>query len=195
MRSETMVFDPADSRSYVETTKRPLESSAGAPRARGCPQSVALFVASNHARHFAKVFSKAATDTWPNNTLEQIDWSLQGRYLLARLSRSDFESEKISILTLVFDSASGSLFWPDTLKLFQHHFGRRCAMDVTVEGFTSDDEVAITAKPQEPDLIYESQQLPSCTATATAWAINFRRNELRRLPEGYEPVRYGHLTP
>ena len=186
-----MASGQGDSRSYVETTKRSL----GAGRLVDCRVSVALLLASNHAPQFTTAFSKQATETWPNNTLEQIDWSHQGRYLLARLSQSDFESEKISIETLIVDSASGRLFRPDIFKLFQHHFGRRCAMDVTVDGFTSDDKVAITAKPQEPDSLYESEQLPSCTTTTAAWAIDFRQNELSRLPDGYQPVKYGHLTP
>ncbi|HEX3437196.1 MAG TPA: hypothetical protein VHT24_10560 [Pseudacidobacterium sp.] len=139
------------------------------------------------------MFSQPANEVWGSNDLKQIDWSREGRYLLLELRQADLGGEKTNNGPLVFDSFSNRIFHPDILKLFQSHFHQKCANDTVIDGFTYDDDIVLTATPLEPDPIYESQLLPACLAGRTKWAVNFRENDLRQLPDDYIPLRYSQF--
>jgi len=177
--------------SIAQTFAQLSTRKAGKAPATGCATRSVLYVKTVADRGYKIVFTQAPTEERPGSSIEPIDWSSSGQYLLAKLTTYQFEGEGADRTPLIYDAYSGLIYSPDLLIVLRKHYGRACAANVVPEGFTPDGRVVISVTPVVADETYESlQTLPNCVKRKQSLGLDFQKQSAESLGSSYKVESY-----
>lgn len=181
---------------YAQTFARVPIRKSGRNPAADCAMRSVLFVKNSADKEYKIVFMQAPTEESPGTSLEPVDWSPSGQYLLAKLVTYQFEGEGANRTFIIYDADSGLVYSPDMLSLFKQHYGKACAAEAAAVGFTPDGRVVIAVNPIIPDETYEPlYTLPNCVQRKKVLGLDFRKGKLDLLGSSYHVQRYSVEQP
>jgi hypothetical protein len=180
-RSGTLVSPDQKHRAYAE-----IEATALYPqRPSGysgplCVNNSRLFVAD--AGDFKLRFLQEPADVENGNSLRLIDWSADGRRLLAEITEWQYEQPGVNRSVLLFDSRIGTFQQPDLPHSLAKSYGHDCSMNLRVLGFGAQGAIVLEAQPLSPEE-EEVSGTSSCTKKRTFFELDRATENLVSVPE------------
>jgi hypothetical protein len=199
----------AGSRAYVEVSaiafKPKYQETYTGPL---CENSIRLFLAKDGASDFQVLFDS----TKPKNDcvtiagkawcavkgIRLVDWSKDGRFLLAELLAWEYESDSgITRVPIVYDMSTGEFIRPDVYHFFDQYYWadaskKNCEFDLTTRGFSPESNLILTAT--RPPLSSTYDQI-FCFNGMQTFEFQLETKKIARLPATYKVQRYGIRRP
>ncbi len=157
-----------------------------------CVNTSKLFVARSENDGFTLVFLQEP-DRWHLlNSIELVDWSPHGRYLLFNLFIGQYGSDFGGVVVRLYDAEDG-VFTEEELthEAFSKYIGKDCPAVIRAIGFSPDDKVVLRAGP------YFNEETPdegSCVKKEGFWLLDSHKITVNPLPDGYRVQSYGKFT-
>jgi hypothetical protein len=151
VKGDTLVAPDGKHRSYSE-----VEASALYPqRPSGysgplCVNYSRMFVAGDTG-DFKIRFLQEPADVENGNTLRLVDWSADGRRLLAELAEWQYEQPGATHSVLLYDTRNLTFQQPELGHLLAKTYGHDCSLDFRVLGFTAQSKIALEGNPMSPE--------------------------------------------
>ncbi len=180
-RSSTLVAPDQKHRAYAE-----IEATALYPqRPPGysgplCVNSSRLFIADSG--DFKLRFLQEPADVENGNSLRLVDWSADGRRLLAEIAEWQYEQPGVNRSVLVFDSRFGTFQQPDLVRSLAKTYGHDCSMNLRVLGFGAQGQIVLEAQPLTPEE-EEVSGTSSCAKKRTFFELDRATENLVSVPE------------
>lgn len=180
-RSSTLVAPDQKHRAYAE-----IEATALYPqRPSGysgpmCVNNSSLFVADTG--DFRLRFLQEPADVENGNSLRLVDWSADGRRLLAEIAEWQYEQPGVNRSILVFDSRSGTFQQPDLIRSFAKTYGHDCSMNLRVLGFGAQGQIVLEAQPLTPEE-EEVSGTSTCAKKRTFFELDRATENLVSVPD------------
>jgi hypothetical protein len=178
---------------YQETYTGPL-----------CENSVRLFLAKDGASDFQVLFDSTkpkndcvtiAGEAWcAVKGIRLVDWSKDGRFLLAELLAWEYESDSgITRVPIVYNTSTGEFIRPDVYHFFDQYYWtdaskKNCEFDLTTKGLSPGGDLVLTATRPTPNSTYDQI---FCFNAKQTFEFQLRTNKITRLPDTYKEQRYG----
>jgi hypothetical protein len=182
VKGDVLVAPDGKHRAYAE-----VEASALYPqRPSGysgplCINNSRLYV-SSEAADFKLRFLQEAADVETGNSLRLIDWSSDGRRLLAELTEWQYEQPGVTHSVLIYDSRYGTFQQPDFLHLLAKLYERECAFNFRVLGFATQGAIALEASPLTPEE-EEVSGVSSCAKKKMYFEMDRATESMISIPE------------
>jgi hypothetical protein len=180
-RSGTLLAPDQKHRAYAE-----IEATALYPqRPSGysgplCVNNSRLFVADTG--DFKLRFLQEPADVENGNSLRLVDWSADGRRLLAEIAEWQYEQPGVNRSVLVFDSRFGTFQQPDLARSLAKTFSHDCSMNLRVLGFDTQGQIVLEAQPLTPEE-EEVSGTSSCAKKRTFFELDRATENLVSVPE------------
>ena len=181
VRSSMLVAPDLKHRAYTE-----VEATALYPqRPTGysgplCVNNSRLFVADTG--DFKLRFLQEPADVENGNSLRLVDWSADGRRLLAEIAEWQYEQPGVTRSVLVFDSRFGTFQQPDLVRSLAKTYGHDCSMNLRVLGFGAQGQIVLEAQPLTPEE-EEVSGTSSCAKKRTFFELDRATENLVSVPE------------
>jgi hypothetical protein len=146
-----------------------------------CINNSRLFVTGDNG-DFKLRFMQEPADVENGNSLRVIDWSADGRRLLAELAEWHYEQPDVVHSILLYDSRNGTFQQPEFAQLLGKTYGHDCSLDFRVLGFGLQGKIVLEGNPLSPE-DEEIQGLPSCTKKKTSFELDRATETLVSVPE------------
>jgi hypothetical protein len=182
VKGDVLVSPDGKHRAYAE-----VEASALYPqRPSGyagplCVNNSRLFVAGD-AGDFKIRFLQEPADVENGNSLRLIDWSSDGRRLLAELAEWQYEQPGVAHSILIFDSRNGTFQQPEMAHLLAKTFGHECSLDFRVLGYGLQGKIVLEGDPMTPEE-EEVAGVSSCAKKKTYFELDRATEALVSVPE------------
>ena len=182
VRGDTMITPDGKRRAYAE-----VEASALTPQPNPghgnltCVNNSRVFVAGDTGDYKMRYLQEPA-DIESGNTIRLVDWSSDGRRLLAELAEWQYEQPGATFSILIFDARNGTFQQPDLARALAKAFARECAANVRVLGFTAKGSIALEAQPLTPEE-EEVQGVLSCSRNKSYFEMDRATETLVSLPD------------
>ena len=185
---------------YEETYAGPL-----------CENTVKMFLAKGAASSFQILFDSSLPknncttveggDSCEVNGIQLVDWSKDGRFLLADLVVWVYESDAVLMrVPVIYDVTKSNFMRPDVYHFFDEYYktsffkekpepsAPRCEFELRTEGFSPDGNIIISASrpPEDPDFEQES-----CLDQKQTFLFDLGANKIKVLPSDYKAQHYG----
>jgi hypothetical protein len=182
VKSDVLVAPDGKHRAYAEVEARAL----AAQRANGytgplCINNSRLFVRADSGE-FQLRFLQAPADVETGNSLRLVDWSSDGRRLLAELADWQYEQPGVSQSVLIYDSRYGTFQQPDLPHALVKFYNRECAFNFHVLGFANQGAIALEALPLSPEE-EEVSGLASCAKKKVYFEMDRATENMVSVPE------------
>ncbi len=168
-----------------------------------CENSVKLFLAKDGASDFQVLFDS----TKPTNDcitiagkawcavkgIRLVDWSQDGRFLLAELLAWEYESDSgITRVPIVYDTLTGKFLRPDVYQSFDQYYWsdaskKNCEFDLSTKGFSPEGNLVLTAT--RPPLNSTYDQI-FCFNAKQIFEFRLKTAKITRLPDTYKAQKY-----
>jgi hypothetical protein len=189
---EATAFKPR----YQETYAGPL-----------CKNRVRLFLAIPGASSFKPVLDSNSpkgdcatvegADSCDVKGIELVDWSRDGRFLLADLVLWVYESDALVMrVPVIYNVTKNEFTRPDVYHFFDELYktdffkekpdpaGSRCEFELRAEGFATDGNLILSASRPPDDEVF-------CVDKKQTFQFGLGTNKIERLPFDYKTQRYG----
>ena len=180
-RSSTLVAPDQKHRAYSEVDATALypqrPSGYSGPL---CVNTSRLFVADTG--DFKLRFLQEPADVENGNSLRLVDWSADGRRLLAEIMEWQYEQPGVNRSVLVFDSRIGTFQQPDLPHSLAKTYGHDCSMNLRVLGFGAQEAIVLEAQPLSPEE-EEVSGSSSCAKKRTFFELDRTTENLVSVPE------------
>ena len=182
VKTDVLIAPDGKHRAYAETEATALQPQR-APGYTGplCTNTSRLFV-STESGEFKLKFLQEPADVETGNFLRPIDWSADSRRLLTELSEWQYEQPGASHSVLIYDSRYGTFQQPEFAPLLTKLYGRECAFNFHLLGFSSQGAIALEAQPLTPEE-EEVSGVSSCAKKRTYFEMDRATEDLVSVPE------------
>jgi hypothetical protein len=182
VKSDSLVAPDGKHKAYAE-----VEATALYPqRASGysgplCVNSSRLFVMGDSGE-FKLRFMQEPADVENGNSLRLIDWSADGRRLLAELAEWHYEQPGVMHSILLYDSRYGTFQQPEIAHLLAKTYDHECSLDFRILGFGLQAKIVLEGNPLTPE-DEEIQGVSSCVKKKTYFELDRATETLVAVPE------------
>ena len=182
VKSDTLVAPDGKHKAYGEVEATAL----AAQRVTGysgplCVNNSRLFVSSDTG-DFKLRFMQEPADVENGNNLRLVDWSADGRRLLAELAEWHYEQPGVVHSILLFDSRYGTFQQPEIAHLLAKTYDHDCSLDFRILGFGLQGKIVIEGNPLSPEE-EEIQGVSSCVKKKTYYELDRATETLVSVPE------------
>lgn len=146
-----------------------------------CVNNSRLYIAGDTA-DFKIRFLQEPADVENGNSLRLIDWSSDGRRLLADLAEWQYEQPGVVHSVLIFDSRNGTFQQPEMAHLLAKTFGHDCSLDLHVIGYGLQGKIVLEGVPMTPEE-EEVAGVSSCAKKKTYLELDRATEALVSVPE------------
>jgi hypothetical protein len=182
VKSDVMVSPDGKHRAYAEVEANALypqrPSGYSGPL---CVNNSRLFV-SGDTGDFKVRFLQEPADVENGNSLWLVDWSSDGRRLLAELAEWQYEQPGAVHSVLIFDSRNGTFQQPEMAHLLAKTFGHDCSLDFHVLGYGLQGKIVLEGEPMTPEE-EEVAGVSSCAKKKTYFELDRSTEALVSVPE------------
>ncbi len=146
-----------------------------------CVNNSRLFVGADTAE-FKLRFLQEPADVETGNSLRVLDWSADGRRLLAELAEWQYEQPGATRGILIYDSRNGTFQQPDLTRALAKTYGHECSFNLRVLGFGAQGTIALEGQPLSPE---EEEVLgtSSCAKKKTFFELDRATETMVSVPE------------
>lgn len=127
-------------------------------------------------------FMQEPADVENGNSLRLIDWSADGRRLLAELAEWHYEQPGVVHSVLLFDSRYGTFQQPEVAHLLAKTYDHDCSLDFRILGFGLQGKIVLEGNPLSPEE-EEIQGVSSCVKKKTYFELDRATETLVSVPE------------
>jgi hypothetical protein len=171
LKSEPMVAPDGKHKAYSEVEATALHPQRPAGYSGPlCVNNSHLFVTGDNGE-FKLRFMQEPADVENGNSLRLIDWSSDGRRLLAELAEWQYEQPGVSHSILLYDSRYGTFQQPEFPHLLAKTYDHDCSLDFRVLGFGLQGKIVLEGNPLTPEE-EEIQGLSSCVKKKTYFELD-----------------------
>ncbi len=176
-----------------------------------CENRIKLFLAKGNESSFRVLLDS----NWPKNDcitveggdscdvkgIQLVDWSKDGRFLLADLVLWVYESDALLIrVPIIYDVAKGEFMRPDVYHFLDEYYktsffkekpdpsAPRCEFELRGEGFSRDGNIIVSASRPPDDPSFEQE---FCLDKKQTFLFELGTNKINRLPPNYKVQHYG----
>ena len=180
-----------------------------------CENRVRLFLAIPGASSFQTILDSNSpkgdcvtvegADACDVKGVDLVDWSRDGRFLLADLVLWVYESDALVMrVPVIYNVAKNEFARPDVYRFFDEYYktdffkekpdpaGSRCEFELRAEGFAPDGNLILSASRPPDDPTADEQVF--CVNKKQAFQFELETNKIKRLPFDYKAQRYGTLN-
>jgi hypothetical protein len=185
---------------YQETYPGPL-----------CENTVKLYLAKSRESSFQVLLDTSqpkndciaieGKDSCEVNGIQLLDWSKDGRFLLADLVLWVYESDALVMrVPIIYDMAKSEFARPDVYHFFDEYYKTdafkqksdpdttHCEFELRSEGFAPDGNIVLSASRPPDDPSYDQV---FCLDKNQSFLFDLGTNNLKRLPSSYKAQHYG----
>jgi hypothetical protein len=171
VKSEPMVAPDGKHKAYSEVEATALHPQRPAGYSGPlCVNNSRLFVTGDNGE-FKTRFMQEPADVENGNSLRLIDWSSDGRRLLAELAEWQYEQPGVVHSVLLYDSRYGTFQQPEFPHLLAKTYDHECSLDFRVLGFGLRGKIVLEGNPLTPEE-EEIQGLSSCVKKKTYFELD-----------------------
>jgi hypothetical protein len=140
------------------------------------------------------------SDSCDVNGIQLVDWSKDGRFLLADLVLWVYESDAVLMrVPTIYDVTKSEFIRPDVYHLFDEYYetsffknkpepsAPRCEFELHAEGFSPDGSIILSASTPPEDPSYEQV---SCLDQKQTFVLDLGTNKIKLLPSNYKAQHY-----
>ncbi len=161
-RSDTFIAPDGKHRAYAEVEATALHPQPPAGHTGPiCVNNSRIFVGGETGDYKIRFLQEPA-DVESGNSVRLVDWSSDGRRLLAELVEWQYDQPGATHSVLLYDARNGTFQQPDLARALAKAFGRECAVNFRVLGFGTKGTIALEAQPLTPEE-EEVQGVLSCS--------------------------------
>jgi hypothetical protein len=176
-----------------------------------CENTVKLFVAKDPASKFQVVIDSSspksdcitveARDSCEVKGIHIVDWSKDGRFLLAELVTWVYETDALMMrVPIIYDARKNEFSRSDVYRFFDEYYktdafkekpepsGTHCEFELRTEGFSSDGKIVVSALRPPDDPSYEQV---FCVDQKQTFEFDPETNRIKLLPSGYKAEHFG----
>jgi hypothetical protein len=182
VRGDTLIAPDGKHRAYAEVEANALYPQPPAGRTGPtCVNNSRIFVAGETPDYKIR-FLEEPSDVESGNSLRLVDWSSDGRRLLAELGEWQYDQPGVTHNVVIYDARNGTLQQPELGQALAKSFGRECLVNFRVLGFTAKGAIALEAQPLSPE---EEEVLGtlSCTRKKTYFEMDRSTETLVSVPD------------
>jgi hypothetical protein len=182
VKSETLVAPDGKHKAYAEVEATALHAQRPAGYSGPlCVNNSRLFLTDDNGE-FKLRFLQEPADVENGNTLRPIDWSSDGRRLLAELAEWHYEQPGVVHSVLLFDSRYGTFQQPEVAHLLAKTYDHDCSLDFRILGFGLQGKIVLEGNPLSPEE-EEIQGVSSCVKKKTYFELDRATETLVSVPE------------
>ena len=175
-----------------------------------CENTVKLFVARYPGSNFQTVLDSSSPkndcptvegrDSCEVNGIQIVDWSKDGRFLLAELVTWVYESDALLMrIPIIYDATKNEFLRPDVYRVLDEYYktdafkekpeptGTHCEFDLRTEGFSPDGKIIVSASRPPDDPSYEQV---FCLDRKQTFELDLGANRVKLLPTSYKAERF-----
>jgi hypothetical protein len=171
VRGETLTSPDAKHRAYTEVDAIALypqrPSGYSGPL---CVNNSLLYVAGEN-EEFKIRFLQEPADVENGNSLRLVDWSADGRRLLAELAEWHYEQPGVTHSVILFDARNQTFQQPELAHALTKAYGHDCSLDLHVLGFGPQGKIELEGEPLSPEE-EEVQGVSSCAKKKTYFELD-----------------------
>jgi hypothetical protein len=176
-----------------------------------CENNVKVYLANEGAPSSPIIFDSSVSkddcfpvegrDSCGVKGIQLVDWSRDGRFLLADLVSWVYNSDALLVRApIVYDVSKGEFIRPDVYHFFDDYFktdafkdkpdssGTHCEFELSAEGFSPDGKVVISASRTPDDPNYDQVY---CINEEQTFLFDLETHTIKRLPATYKVQRFG----
>src|SRR6266853_856339 len=169
-----------------------------------CENSIKLFLRKEGASNFQILLDSSlpkndcvtfeGKDSCEVKGIQLVDWSKDGRFLLADLVLWEYESDSgVMRVPIVYDVKEREFIRRDVYHFFDEYYRRdaskeNCEFDLKAEGFSPEGDLILAAK--RPPLSSTYVQV-FCLRKKQTFQFELGTNKIRHLPDNYKVQHYG----
>lgn len=181
VRSDTFIAPDGKHRAYAEVEATALYPQPPAGHTGPiCVNNSRIFV--GETGEYKIRFLQEPADVESGNSVRLVDWSSDGRRLLAELMEWQYDQPGATHSILVYDARNGTFQQPDLIRALGKTFGRECAVNFRVLGFGTKGTIALEAQPLTPEE-EEVQGLLSCSRKMSYFEMDRATETLVGVPD------------
>jgi len=182
VKGDVLVASDGKHRAYAEVEATALYPQRPAGYSGPlCVNNSRLFVAGDPG-DFKIRFLQEPADVENGNSLRLIDWSSDGRRLLAELAEWQYEQPGVVHSVLIFDSRNGTFQQPEMAHLLAKTFGHDCSLDFHVLGYGLQGKIVLEGEPMTPEE-EEVAGVSSCAKKKAYFELDRATEALVSVPE------------
>jgi hypothetical protein len=182
VRGNIFVSPDEKHRAYVEVEATALHPQRPAGYSGPlCVNSSRLYVGGDPGDLKIRFLQEPA-DIENGNALRLVDWSADGRRLLAELSEWQYEQPGQTHSVIIYDSRSGTFQQPDLPRSFAKMYGHECSLNLHVLGFSAQGEIVMEGQPLTPEE-EEVSGTSSCAKKRVFFEMDRATENLVSVPE------------
>lgn len=181
-RGDTFIAPDGKHRAYAE-----VEATALYPQPPAgytgpiCVNNSRIFVGGETGEYKIRFLQEPA-DVESGNSVRLVDWSSDGRRLLAEFAEWQYDQPGATHSVLVYDARNGTFQQPDLTRALGKAFGRECAFNFRVLGFGTKGTIALEAQPLSPEE-EEVQGVLSCSPKKSYFEMDRATETLVGVPD------------
>lgn len=180
---------------YQETYSGPL-----------CENSIKLFLAKGDAANFHTILDSSlprndcttveGRDSCEVNGIQLVDWSKDGRFLLAELVLWEYESDAMMMrVPIIYDAEKNEFIRPDVYHFFDEYYKTdsfkekldptktHCEFELQAVGFSPEGNIILSASRPPDNPSYEQV---FCLDQKQTFAFDLGTNKIKLLPSDYK---------
>ena len=182
VKSDILVAPDGKHKAYAEVEATALYPQRS-PGYSGplCVNNSRLFVAGDNGE-FKLRFMQEPADVENGNSLRLIDWSADGRRMLAEVAEWQYEQPGVVHSILLYDSRYGTFQQPEFAHLLAKTYDHDCSLDFRVLGFGVQGKIVLEGSPLSPEE-EEIQGVSTCVKKKTYFELDRATEALVSVPE------------
>jgi hypothetical protein len=176
-----------------------------------CENTVKLFLAKGGQSDFQTLLDSSrpksdcitieGRDSCEVNGIQLVDWSSDGRFLLADMVFWEYESDALVMrVPIIYDAAKNEFVRPDVYHFFDDYYKTEafkeksdprtthCEFELRAEGFSPDGNIVLSASRQPDNPSYDQV---FCVDKNQTFLFELGTNKISPLPSTYKAQRYG----
>jgi len=180
-----------------------------------CENTVKLFFANGGQSDFQTLLDSSqpksdciaieGRDSCEVNGIQLVDWSSDGRFLLADLVLWEYESDALVMrVPIIYDAAKNEFVRPDVYHFFDDYYktdafkekldprSTHCEFELRAEGFSPDGNIVLSAS-RPPD--NPSYDQVFCLEKSQTFLFELGTNKISHLASAYKAQHYGTWKP
>jgi len=180
-----------------------------------CENNVKVYLANDGASSFPIIFDSSVPkyecfqvegrNTCDVKGIQLVDWSKNGRFLLADLVSRVYESDALVLRApIVYDVTKNEFTSPDVYHFFDDYFktdafkdksdpsGTHCEFELSAEGFSPDGMLVLSVSRTPDDPSFDQV---FCAKEKQTFLFALETHKINRLPASYKVQRYGTWNP
>jgi hypothetical protein len=181
---------------YEETyTGSHCENSVKLFLAEGVASSFTILLDSNRPKNYC--ITVDGKDSCEVNGIQLVDWSKDGRFLLADLVLWHYESDAwVMRVPIIYDTRAREFMRPDVYHFFDQYYRtdaakEECIFQLLTEGFSPEGDLILSATRREID---PGEEPVFCLDDKQTFLFELGANKITRLPANYKTQHYGTWT-